>query len=57
MRLEDFDFLEHKGIDIKVMLWANKVNIKNGKIIYGGSTITQQLARTSCSLFEQELPS
>ena len=42
---EDKRFFNHHGIDIKGILRAAYVNIKEGRIVQGGSTITQQLAK------------
>ena len=44
--VEDRKFYDHPGIDIEGILRASLVNIQNGEISEGGSTITQQLART-----------
>ncbi|WP_091088085.1 biosynthetic peptidoglycan transglycosylase [Flavobacterium gillisiae] len=43
--IEDKRFFEHRGIDIKGISRALLENFKAGKIVQGGSTITQQLAR------------
>ena len=42
---EDANFAEHEGIDWQALLRAYEKNIKKGKIVAGGSTITQQLAK------------
>ena len=42
---EDKRFFSHIGVDLKGILRAAYVNIKAGKIVQGGSTITQQLAK------------
>ena len=42
---EDKRFFSHPGVDIKGILRAIVVNVKAGKILQGGSTITQQLAK------------
>ena len=42
---EDERFFEHKGIDPLGILRAAIVDITKGKIVQGGSTITQQLAK------------
>ena len=42
---EDDSFFEHRGISIKGILRSIWLNIKTGSLTYGGSTITQQLAR------------
>lgn len=43
--IEDHRFYEHGAIDLKGISRALYENIKAGKIVQGGSTITQQLAR------------
>ena len=43
---EDRDFFEHNGISIKSLTRAALINIKNFSIVQGGSTLTQQLAKT-----------
>lgn len=42
---EDDSFFEHKGISIKGILRSIWLNLKTRSLVYGGSTITQQLAR------------
>ena len=42
---EDKRFFSHLGVDLKGIARAAYVNIKAGKIVQGGSTITQQLAK------------
>ena len=42
---EDQRFFEHHGFDIKAILRAFIANLKAGRIVEGGSTITQQLAK------------
>ncbi len=42
---EDQRFFEHPGFDIKAILRAFIANIKARRIVEGGSTITQQLAK------------
>lgn len=44
--VEDKDFYKHHGVDISGILRALFVNIKYLKIVEGGSTITQQTAKT-----------
>lgn len=44
--IEDRRFNRHKGVDLVGLLRAAIWNIRSGKIVQGGSTITQQLART-----------
>ncbi len=42
---EDRNFFTHRGFDLKAMLRAFVANIKAGKVVQGGSTITQQTAK------------
>ncbi len=44
--IEDKKFFKHIGIDFKAIIRAAVAMIKNGEVTQGGSTITQQLART-----------
>jgi penicillin-binding protein 1A len=43
--IEDERFYEHSGIDINAIARAAIENLEAGKIVQGGSTITQQLVR------------
>ena len=43
---EDREFYEHNGINVKSLTRAALTNIKNFSIVQGGSTLTQQLAKT-----------
>ena len=43
---EDGTFLQHKGLNYQAILRAFIANLKAGQKVQGGSTITQQLART-----------
>lgn len=43
--IEDKRFYKHGAIDIKAITRALYQNLKNRKVVQGGSTITQQLAR------------
>ena len=45
VEIEDRRFYSHKGIDFKGVSRAFVENIKAGRIVQGGSTISQQLAR------------
>ena len=42
---EDPGFYYHPGFDVRSIAWAMDANVSAGKILYGGSTITQQLAK------------
>jgi len=42
---EDASFYRHKGIDTEEMLNAFRKNWRKGRVVRGGSTITQQLAK------------
>ncbi|MCB9060652.1 MAG: PBP1A family penicillin-binding protein [Halobacteriovoraceae bacterium] len=43
---EDSSFFEHTGVDYLGVLRALYANIKAGKVVQGGSTITQQVAKS-----------
>ena len=43
---EDADFFQHKGIDYKGIIRAMFKNLMAGRIVQGGSTITQQVTKT-----------
>ena len=42
---EDGKFLEHEGFDFEAIQKAYERNLKKGKLVAGGSTISQQLAK------------
>lgn len=42
---EDSKFLDHEGFDIEGIQAAVEKNLKKGKLVAGGSTISQQLAK------------
>lgn len=42
---EDAKFIRHDGFDWEGIEWAMKKNLKQGRIVAGGSTISQQLAK------------
>ena len=43
---EDSDFFHHKGVDYKGVLRAVFKNLTAGRVVQGGSTITQQVTKT-----------
>lgn len=45
--IEDARFYTHRGFDAKAILRALYANARSGKVVEGGSTITQQLVRNS----------
>lgn len=44
---EDAEFYQHKGLDYLGILKAFIQNIRGGKVVRGGSTLTQQLVKTT----------
>lgn len=42
---EDGNFFSHGGVDFRALWEATKINLKRKKLKFGGSTITQQLAK------------
>lgn len=46
LSVEDNNFFNHFGIDFMAILRAGIVNVISGRIKQGGSTLTQQLAKT-----------
>lgn len=46
IKLEDPSFRSHYGVDFDALRMAYKLNKRYGRSIAGGSTITQQIART-----------
>jgi penicillin-binding protein 1B len=42
---EDARFFDHSGIDARALARAALANVKKGKVVQGGSTITQQLIK------------
>jgi penicillin-binding protein 1A len=52
---EDSDFFEHAGLDLSAMARAAWVNLRAGGVVQGGSTITQQLAKSLLPSAERTL--
>jgi penicillin-binding protein 1A len=48
---EDKNFFKHPGFDLKAIIRAFVVNSREGKVVQGGSTITQQAAK---NIFKRE---
>ncbi|MDY0001439.1 MAG: transglycosylase domain-containing protein [Polyangia bacterium] len=46
LAVEDHRFLQHRGIDWSGLMRAAWINLRTGRFVQGGSTITQQLAKT-----------
>lgn len=46
MAAEDDQFFEHSGINIQAIMRATLANLRAGRSVQGGSTITQQVAKT-----------
>ncbi|MBI4117389.1 MAG: PBP1A family penicillin-binding protein [Parcubacteria group bacterium] len=44
---EDADFYDHRGLDLKGIIRAVSINLKEREFSQGGSTITQQLVKNS----------
>ena len=42
---EDGDFFRHQGVDLTSVIRAGIANLRAGRVVQGGSTITQQVAR------------
>ncbi len=53
--VEDKRFYDHKGIDLKAVLRAAYVDATSGRIVEGGSTITQQYVKNTMVGTEQTL--
>ncbi len=53
--IEDRRFYEHRGLDYRGTLRAFVANLRAGRVVQGGSTITQQAARLFLGSSEQTL--
>jgi penicillin-binding protein 1C len=54
--LEDRRFYQHHGIDWKATGGACIRNLRSGRIVSGGSTITQQLMKMACGRLKRSWP-
>jgi len=45
LTIEDRRFYEHRGLDFRRIAAAALANLRDGRVVQGGSTITQQLAK------------
>ena len=45
VELEDSDYYRHRGVTLSEIRYAVKLNLRAKKIVYGGSTISMQLAK------------
>ena len=55
LAIEDNNFYSHFGIDFKGLLRALYQNVRAGRVVQGGSTITQQLAKVLFLTSERSL--
>lgn len=55
LSIEDKQFYSHHGINLKRLLGAMLVNIKNKKTLQGASSITQQLAKNAFLTSEKKI--
>jgi penicillin-binding protein 1B len=46
LAVEDLRFFEHSGLDARRVAGASLANLRAGRLVEGGSTLTQQLARS-----------
>lgn len=53
--IEDRDFYRHHGVDLSGLMRAVLSNVKAGKIVQGGSTLTQQLVKNFFLTHERSL--
>ncbi|MFW5808194.1 MAG: penicillin-binding protein 1A [Spirochaetota bacterium] len=52
---EDRDFFQHKGVNYKGIARAFLVNLRHMRVVQGGSTITQQLAKVLFTSMERSM--
>jgi penicillin-binding protein 1A len=53
--VEDRRFYQHRGIDVRAMIRAAYADVRSGRIVEGGSTITQQYVKNTIVGDEQTL--
>ena len=53
--IEDRRFYQHSGVDYRGMLRAALANLRAGRVVQGGSTITQQVARALLRTSQQTM--
>lgn len=53
--IEDFRFLSHSGVDLRSILRAIIIDLKEMKMVQGGSTLTQQLVKNLYLTNEKKL--
>ena len=51
--IEDRYFYDHSGVSARSIMRAALSNLKAGRVVQGGSTITQQFARNILNIFEK----
>jgi penicillin-binding protein 1A len=54
LAVEDEDFYDHGGVDVRSMVRALFTNVKAGDVRQGGSTITQQLVKNALLTSKQD---
>jgi penicillin-binding protein 1A len=54
LAVEDETFYQHKGVNVKSLVRAMLVNVSEGEVTQGGSTITQQLVKNSLLTSERD---
>lgn len=52
---EDERFYQHKGVDVKGIMRALAVDVASGRVVEGGSTITQQFVKNTLGTSERTL--
>jgi membrane peptidoglycan carboxypeptidase len=55
LAIEDSDFFKHGALDLSSLIRAMIANARAGKVVQGGSTITQQLVGSTLGLDDQSI--